>query len=50
MDADDVALPRRLELQVAALDTDPTLAACGGQVDLFLAETSATACAATNAG
>jgi glycosyltransferase involved in cell wall biosynthesis len=35
MDADDVALPRRLELQVAALDADPGLAACGGQVELF---------------
>jgi glycosyltransferase involved in cell wall biosynthesis len=39
MDADDVALPARLELQVAALDADPSLAACGGQVAYFPAET-----------
>ena len=30
MDGDDVALPRRLELQVAALEADNRLAACGG--------------------
>jgi glycosyltransferase involved in cell wall biosynthesis len=35
MDADDVALPRRLEAQTEALETDPALAACGCQVELF---------------
>lgn len=35
MDADDVAHPRRLELQRAALDADPALAAVGGRVRLF---------------
>jgi glycosyltransferase involved in cell wall biosynthesis len=34
MDADDVALPRRLELQVAALEEE-RLAAVGGQVEYF---------------
>jgi glycosyltransferase involved in cell wall biosynthesis len=35
MDADDIALPVRLEAQVSALDSDPSLAACGGRVELF---------------
>jgi GT2 family glycosyltransferase len=35
MDADDVAHPRRLELQRAALAADPGLAAVGGRVRLF---------------
>jgi cellulose synthase/poly-beta-1,6-N-acetylglucosamine synthase-like glycosyltransferase len=35
MDADDIALPRRLECQVDALASDPSLAACGGRVELF---------------
>jgi GT2 family glycosyltransferase len=35
MDADDVAHPRRLALQLAALAADPALAAIGGRVRLF---------------
>jgi hypothetical protein len=35
MDADDVAWPRRIERQLAALDADPGLAAVGSQVRLF---------------
>jgi GT2 family glycosyltransferase len=35
MDADDVAHPRRLEIQLAALAADPTLAAVGSRVRLF---------------
>ena len=35
MDADDVAAPRRLEFQVAALEADPSLAAVGSRVRLF---------------
>ncbi len=35
MDADDVAHPRRLALQLAALRADPRLAAVGGRVRLF---------------
>ena len=35
MDADDVAWPRRLERQVAALATDPSLAAVGSRVRLL---------------
>lgn len=35
MDADDLAHRRRLELQVAALDSDPSLAAVGAHVRLF---------------
>jgi hypothetical protein len=35
MDADDVAHPRRLEIQLAALDADPSLAAVGSRVRLF---------------
>jgi glycosyltransferase involved in cell wall biosynthesis len=35
MDADDVALPHRLAVQVAALEAEPALAACGGRVELF---------------
>jgi len=35
MDADDVAHPRRLALQLAALDADPSLAAAGARVRLF---------------
>ena len=32
MDADDIALPRRLERQVALLDTNPDVVACGTRV------------------
>jgi glycosyltransferase involved in cell wall biosynthesis len=39
MDGDDVALPRRLETQVAALEADNRLAACGGGIAYFPAET-----------
>lgn len=35
MDADDVALPHRLEVQVGALGSEPSLAAVGGRVELF---------------
>jgi glycosyltransferase involved in cell wall biosynthesis len=35
MDADDIALPGRLEAQIEALRADPSLAACGGRVELF---------------
>lgn len=35
MDADDVAHPRRLEVQLAALRADPSLAAVGSRVRLF---------------
>lgn len=35
LDADDLADPRRLELQVAALDRDSRLAAIGGQMKLI---------------
>ena len=35
MDADDVAHPRRVGLQLAALDADPSLAAVGSRVRLF---------------
>lgn len=35
MDADDVAHPRRIERQLAALDADSTLAAVGSRVRLF---------------
>ncbi len=35
MDADDVAHPRRLERQLAALAAEPSLAAVGGRVRLF---------------
>jgi len=35
MDADDIAHRRRLELQVAALEADPSLAAVGAHVRLF---------------
>ena len=35
MDADDVAHPRRVELQLAALAADPSLAAVGSRVRLF---------------
>lgn len=35
MDADDVAHPRRLALQLEALRSDPSLAAVGGRVRLF---------------
>src|SRR4029079_16403380 len=34
MDADDIALPSRLELQSAAMDAEG-LAACGGGVEFF---------------
>ena len=35
MDADDIAHPRRLALQLAALREDPTLGACGCGVEYF---------------
>jgi glycosyltransferase involved in cell wall biosynthesis len=35
MDADDVALPRRLELQVARLDLDPDLLCVGGAYEVI---------------
>ncbi|MDP1827921.1 MAG: glycosyltransferase family A protein [Archangium sp.] len=35
MDADDESLPRRLELSVAALDADPSLAGVGTGVEIF---------------
>lgn len=35
MDADDVALPRRFELQLAALEAAPSLAAVGSRVEIF---------------
>jgi glycosyltransferase involved in cell wall biosynthesis len=35
MDADDIAEPRRLELQVALLDSNPGLSACGTRVRYF---------------
>jgi len=35
MDADDVAHPRRLEVQLAALSADPSLGAVGSRVRLF---------------
>jgi glycosyltransferase involved in cell wall biosynthesis len=35
MDADDVALPRRLELQVARLEADPTLACVGSAYEVI---------------
>ena len=38
MDADDVALPARLEAQVALLDDDPSIAACGTGVEYFPAD------------
>jgi glycosyltransferase involved in cell wall biosynthesis len=39
MDGDDVALPHRLEVQVAALEADEALAACGGGISYFPEET-----------
>jgi glycosyltransferase involved in cell wall biosynthesis len=39
MDGDDVALPHRLEVQVAALDADQRLALCGGGISYFPEET-----------
>lgn len=38
MDADDVALPERLERQVAYLERHPDLALCGGCVEIFAAD------------
>ena len=35
LDADDIALPGRLNHQITALDTDPNLAAIGGRATLF---------------
>jgi glycosyltransferase involved in cell wall biosynthesis len=35
MDGDDVALPHRLEVQVAAFEADGGLAACGGGIEYF---------------
>lgn len=35
MDADDVALPKRLEIQLAYLSAHPDVALCGGCVELF---------------
>jgi glycosyltransferase involved in cell wall biosynthesis len=39
MDGDDVALSHRLEIQVAALEADERLAACGGRISYFPEET-----------
>ncbi len=38
MDADDIAVADRLEKQVALLDAEPTLAACGALVEYFPAD------------
>ena len=38
MDADDIAAPDRLQKQVALLDADPALAACGTRVRYFPAD------------
>lgn len=35
MDADDICLPRRLELQVAFMENNPEVWVCGGQVEIF---------------
>jgi glycosyltransferase involved in cell wall biosynthesis len=35
MDADDIALPRRMAAQVEALEADSSLSACGCRVELF---------------
>ena len=35
MDADDISLPQRLEKQVNLLDADPSLVACGSQLENF---------------
>lgn len=35
MDADDVARPERLERQAALLESDPSLAGCGGRIAYF---------------
>lgn len=35
MDADDVALPRRLEAQLELMDSDPSVAVCGTRVEYF---------------
>ena len=37
MDADDIALPRRLEAQLGYLETHPEIALCGGRVEIFSA-------------
>jgi GT2 family glycosyltransferase len=35
MDADDIALPERLERQIGLMDRDPALAACGTGIEYF---------------
>lgn len=35
MDADDICLPRRLELQVAFMENNPDVWVCGGQLEVF---------------
>jgi glycosyltransferase involved in cell wall biosynthesis len=37
MDADDISLPHRLAEQVAFLDANPGIAACGGAINVFTA-------------
>jgi glycosyltransferase involved in cell wall biosynthesis len=39
MDGDDLALPHRFEVQIAALEADERLAACGGGIEYFPEET-----------
>ncbi len=36
MDADDIALPKRLETQLAYLERHPEIALCGGCVEIFI--------------
>jgi len=38
MDADDVALPERLETQLAYLEEHPEIALCGGCVEIFIGD------------
>lgn len=42
MDADDVSLPRRFELQIAYMEQHPELAVVGGQIEEFIGEESHT--------
>lgn len=35
MDADDISLPRRLETQIAFMDTHPNVVVCGGHMQCF---------------
>ncbi len=35
MDADDIAYPKRFEKQIALLESNPRLVACGGQVEII---------------